>query len=169
MATRLQGVEVVGVMMFRTDQDTPASVLSRSAAHDAKLDTASQIAGLEIDARIALAGPVGDALYRKSRLQSRRMRDGASHDIAVSESCAIRVALLMAGEPIPELQPGDRGQIEVDVAIVENADVILRRLRQDTAALLNQHWTAVERVPEALFNCDLLDQTELDRLIVAPP
>jgi hypothetical protein len=32
--------------------------------------------------------------------------------------------------------------------------------------LLAEHWPAVERVAQALMTCDLLDQTELDRLMV---
>lgn len=169
VTARMQGIEVVSVLMFRTDESTPASTFSRSAAYDAKRDTTSRIAALEIDIRVALAGPVGDALYSKGRPQSRKMREGATDDIARSQSLAIHIALLMAGEAVPELPPGERAELEVSLAIVESANAILRRLREETKAFLTEHWAAVERVAQALMTCNLLDQAELDRLIEPLP
>ena len=151
--------------MFQTDERTPASVLSQSAGHHARPGTASRAAAFEIDIRVALAGPVGDALHSKDRF--RRMKGVMTDDIATANSLALRVALLMAGEPEPEVPPGDWAEIEVDPLIVESANVILRRLGEETKALLTKHWAAVERVAQALMTCDLLDQAELDRLIGA--
>ena len=45
VAARVQGVEVVSVLMFRTDENTCSGILSRSAAHDAEQQgTAPRIA-----------------------------------------------------------------------------------------------------------------------------
>jgi hypothetical protein len=77
VAARVQGVEVVSVLMFQTDDNTRSSILSRSAAHDAEQQgTVSRIAGLEIDIRVSLAGPVGDELHRKAHSQSRARYQG---------------------------------------------------------------------------------------------
>jgi len=167
VAARVQGLEVVSVIMFRTAESTPASTLSRSAAYDAKRDTASLVAALEADIRVALAGPVGDALYSKGRSLSRKMRDGATEDIATSQSQAIRVALLLAGEHVPEPRPGERVEIEVEPTIVESANVILRRLYEETEALLTEHRAAVERVALVLMSRPVLYADELDKLIDA--
>jgi hypothetical protein len=166
VAARVQGVEVVSVLMFQTDENTRSSILSRSAAHDAEQqDTASRIVGLEIDIRVSLAGPVGDELHRKARSQSRAMRDGAADDVASSQNLAFLVALLMAGEHVPQVPHGRRMDIEVSSAFIESANVIQRRLRDETKVLLTEHWPAIERVAQALMTCNLLDQVELDRLI----
>ena len=166
VAARMQGVEVVSVLMFQTDENTRSSILSRSAAHDAEQqDTASRIAGLEIDIRVSLAGPVGDELHREARTQSRVMRDGAADDVANSQNLAFLVAMLMAGEHVPQVPHGERTDMEASSAFIESANAILRRLRDETKVLLTEHWPAIERVAQALITRNLLDQVELDRLI----
>jgi hypothetical protein len=159
---RVQGVEVVGVLMFRTDETTPSSVFSRSAAYHAGADTAARIAGLEMEIRIALAGPIANALYGKDR-SSRKVKESEIDDRARSDSMAVEIALLMAGKPIPQHHDGI--QLTVDRTIIESANVVITRLWEETKALLVEHWPAVQRVAEALMTCDLLDQAELDRLM----
>ena len=147
VAARVQGVEVVSVLMFQTDENTRSSILSRSAAHDAEQQgTASRIAGLEIDIRVSLAGPVGVELHRKARSRSRAMRDGAADDVARSQNLALLFALLMAGGHVPQVPHGERVDIEVSSAFIESANAILRRLREETKVLLTVHWPAIERV-----------------------
>ena len=166
VAARVQGVDVVSVLMFQTDAKTRSSILSRSAAHDAEQQgTASRIAGLEIDIWVSLAGPVGDELRRKARFQRRAMRDDAKDDVARSQKLALRIALLMAGEHAPQVPHGEEIDIDVSSAFIESANAILRRLRDETKALLTEHWPAIERVAQTLMTCNLLDQAELDRLI----
>jgi len=103
-----------------------------------------------------------------SKDRYRRMKGVITDDIANSHNLVLQVALLTAGEPVPVLQPDEQAEIEVDRDVVENANAILRRLTEETRALLTEHWAAVERVAQALMSCDLLGQAELDRLIARP-
>jgi hypothetical protein len=165
VARRMQGGEVIAVMMFHTDENTPASTFGDCAAFHAKQDAASLIAALESDIRVSLAGPVGDELYSKGRSLSRKMRDGATDDDEQSLNCAVRVAMLIADEPIPEILPGERVTVDINEATFENAHTILRRLRKETKILLTEHWPAIERVAEVLMTSDIMYRDELDRLI----
>jgi len=159
---RVLGVEVLGVAMFPTDDVNRAGALTYSASYYSGTDKAARIAGLEIDIKIGLAGPITDARHSKGR-PSRSMKHGAADDIARSRSMAAEIALLMAGEQLP--QHHDAMQITVTPALIETANAILARLQTETEALLTQHWPAVKRVAQALMTCNLLDQAELDRLI----
>jgi hypothetical protein len=78
---------------------------------------------------------------------------------------ALFVALLMAGEHVPQVPHGERMDIEVSSTFIESANAILRRPREETKVFLTEHWPAIERVAQALMTCNLLDQVELDRLI----
>jgi ATP-dependent Zn protease len=161
VTARVLRMEVVGVTMFQTDASrAPASVLSRCALHYAEQDTASQIAACEIDAKVALAGPVGDALHSKARF--RRMKGIVTDDIETAHSYAARIALPMAGETVPEVPPGETREADVDI---ETANLVLQRLTGETKVLLTENWAAVERVAQALMSSDLLDQAEIDRLM----
>src|SRR5438270_684930 len=83
VTARVLGAEVDAVMMFHTDEATPASTFSSSFAYRAdKASAASRIAGFEKDTMVSLAGPAGDRLYSRDRTQTKGMRDGATDDIA---------------------------------------------------------------------------------------
>jgi hypothetical protein len=159
---RLQGVEVVGVLMFQTE-GANASVFSRSASYYAEPDTAARIAAIETDLRIAIAGPVGNTLHVNGGQKGRHMADGETDDIVRCKSMAVEIAMLRAGEPLPHHE--EDFEIEIDSSIVHSANVILAQLRNETKLMLERNWAAVERVAKVLMTCDLLDQKDLDRLI----
>ena len=135
VAARLPGIEVIGVVMFQTNS-AHASVLSQSAAHHAGPNPEFLIAGIETDIRISLAGPVGDLLYGKRRAAT--LEGGDADDMVRSQSKAVEIALRIAGEPLPQLLPGESKEIEVSSATAERANVILRRLYDETKTLLTE-------------------------------
>jgi hypothetical protein len=130
---RVLGVEVLGVAMFPTDDVGLAGALTRSASYYSGADTAARIAGLEIDIKVALAGPVANAQNKKGSL-SRFRKQGEVDDIKRSNSMAVVIAMLTAGETLPHHHDGLR--ITVEAAIIESANAILARLRAETEALL---------------------------------
>ena len=143
-----------------------ALVLRPSAAHAAREgDTAAQVAGYEIDAKIALAGPLAQLLSRPNR-NDRAALAAKSHedDFAQAKNAAVWITLLMTGESLPELAPGEHGEISLNAATLDNSKVILERLQQETKAILVEHWPAVKRVAKALCERSHLGQAELDRI-----
>jgi hypothetical protein len=72
---RVLGVEVLGVAMFPTDDVNRAGSLTYSASYYSGADKLARIAGLEIDIKIGLAGPIADARHSKGR-PSRSMKHG---------------------------------------------------------------------------------------------
>jgi hypothetical protein len=162
VVARLLGVNIGSVTI-----DEEAHVPTTSAAYVAgESGTAAQVAGYEIDGKIALAGPIAQLMSRPSR-DDRAASTLESHeeDFAHAQNAAACIALLLAGEPLPELDPGETRHVVLSGAVVDSYDVTVSRLRRETKAILKEHWSAVKRVAKALFECDHLDQTEIDRLI----
>jgi hypothetical protein len=142
-----------------------------SAAYDAREgDVAAQVAGYEIDAKVALAGPLAQLISRPSR-NDRAAQAVHSHeeDFAQATNATTRIALLMAGEPLPELAPGERLQLTLSgataAAVENNYHATLDRLQREAKSLLLEHWPKVKRVAKALFVRDRLDHTEVERLM----
>jgi hypothetical protein len=139
-------------------------VLRTSAAYAAREgDIAAQVAGHEIDAKIALAGPLAQMISRPNR-NDRAAHAVESHeeDFACATNAAASIVLLLAGESLPE--SGER-RITLSGAAADSYDATFKRLKREAEALLLEHWPAVKRVAKALFVRDRLDQMEVERLI----
>jgi hypothetical protein len=164
VVARLLGQPLISVTIDIENDNT--GVLRESAAHAAREgDPAAQIAGCEIDAKVALAGPLAQLKSRPSR-NSRHAPAIERHeeDYAHAQSAVAHIALLKAGMPVPE--PGAAKQeITLNGAVAESYQATLEKLKRETKALLDEHWAAVKRVAKALFERDRLDQRELDRLM----
>jgi hypothetical protein len=155
VGARVQGVGVDRIAMFPTDEGGTPAAATHSAAYLAdKSDPAACIAGHEKDARVALAGHIGQ---QRARPGSVRADAG---DIKVALKAAVCIALLSSGRPEPG--PGEIKLSEIDV---NSIDDIFRRLRSEAEALVMEHWSAIERVAQALLVRDLLLQDDIDRLI----
>jgi hypothetical protein len=142
-----------------------------SAAYEAREgDIAVQVAGYEIDAKVALAGPLAQLISRPNR-NDRAAQAARSNeeDTAQATDAATKIALLMAGEPLPELAPDETRHLSLSAAIAavveDKIDETLDRLQRQTKALLREHWPAVKRVAKALFERDRLDHEEVVRLM----
>jgi hypothetical protein len=95
-----QRIEYVSV-----DMEGNSHLYRPSAVYDAREgDVAAQAAGYEIGAKVALAGPLAQLISRPNR-NDRAAQAVHSHeeDFAQATNAATSIALLMAGEPLPEL------------------------------------------------------------------
>lgn len=163
----LLGQHIVAVTVTEGNQ----RVLRPSAAYEAREgDTATQVAGYEIDAKVALAGPFAQLISRPNR-NDRAAQAVYSHeeDFAQATNASTSIALLMAGEPLPELAPGERHQLTLSGATAAAAEnnyyATLDRLQRETKSLLLEHWPKVKRVAKALFVRDRLHHAEVERLM----
>ena len=60
----------------------------------------------------------------------------------------------MAGHALPHHH--NDFQIEVDAAVVEQANSILSAIMAETKSLVSENWSAIERVAEVLLTADLM-------------
>jgi hypothetical protein len=163
VVARKLGVEVVYVVMFPTDDGGVAGAQTRSAAYLAGgMNVTAKVSGFETDAKVALAGPIAQQQARPGSFRAWQAAD----DFANARSAAVSIALLLAGEPLPS--PRTSVEVTLTNALLDSANVTLKRLQDETDAIIAVHWPAVERVAQFLTGRDLLDQTELDRLIGDP-
>ena len=127
-----------------------------------KLRQRRAIAGYEIDAKIALAGPLAQAMSRPSS-HDRAAQPLRTHeeDYFNAKNAAAACILLISGQPLPE--PGEGMEVKINAG--RALGVWLKRLEQETKTLLDKNWPAVKRVAKDLFERDSLDQPEIDRLI----
>jgi hypothetical protein len=156
VAARVQGVGVDRIAMFPTDEGGTPAAATHSAAYLAdKSDPAACITGREKDARVALAGNIGQQRARPGSVCA----DASDQEVA--RYAALCIALLSSGRP----EPGPGEMIELSKTDVNSIDDIRRRLRSEAEALVMEHWSAIERVAQALLVRDLLLQDDIDRLI----
>ncbi len=163
--TRVLGWSLVAVTVDMAGDN--AGVLRPSAAYAARDgDTAAQVAGYEIDGKVALAGPMAQLRSRPSR-DDRGAQALATHeeDFAQAKNAAACIAMLRAGEPLPKLEPREKMKITLSGAVLADYNATLARLQGETKDILKEHWPAVKRVAKALFEHDRLDQAEIDRLM----
>jgi hypothetical protein len=159
VVARVLGESIISVTIGEIEEAN-TGVRRPSSAHRAS-GTAAEIAGHEIDGRVALAGPMAQLKSRPSR-NSPAWQPIESHedDFANAKSAAAHITLLSAGEAVPEA-----GEITLSGANAALYRATLERLQRETKAILDEHWPAVKRVAKALFTRDHLDQAEVDQLI----
>jgi hypothetical protein len=163
VVARKLGQSCIGIMMFPTDPQSNACALTGLAAYHSGGTVDERIEGLKCDARISLAGPIANVLYSGCE---KRLYDGTGGDFEHARSDAASIALLMAGHPLP--QHHNDLQIDVDVAVLEQANSILSAIMAETKSLVSENWSAIERVANVLLTADLMTEVELDRLIADP-
>jgi ATP-dependent Zn protease len=159
VVARILGASVASVTITMVEE-LDSGALTQSAAHRAD-GVAAKIAGFETDAKVALAGPAAQRRSRPTRDRAARQVDEDNESNA--KNAAISIVWLQAGESLPG--PGEEREIELSGAALDDVSSILKRLRQETDAMLAEHWPAVKRVAKALSERDHLDQAELDGLI----
>ena len=137
------------------------SVMHPSAGYAAAgTDAATQISGYEKDAMVALAGL--EANKREYDIPPVDVLNEANEDIQNFRSAAYRIICLQDGQPVP------RGEfsVEADQALENKIWETYHRLMHKTAALVERHWPAIQRVAKHLERHDRIeDQATLDGLI----
>jgi hypothetical protein len=167
VVARLLGVGTLLVALFATSDDNSASALTASAAWKARADDVpSRIAAHEKDAKVALAGPLAQYRYRPFKGSNRACGDVWSADLRTASSAVGWMVLLNAGSAPEGNIPG---HIALDPHQSAKAQCLFERVREQTGALIQEHWPAIERVAQALLHRPLLDEAELDALIANRP
>ncbi|WP_439400390.1 hypothetical protein ACRQ5Q_43415 (plasmid) [Bradyrhizobium sp. PMVTL-01] len=140
--------------------DGAAIIASAGHAADPN-DVAAQIAGIEKDAIIALAGTAANRHdYPEIRVFD-VLIDQDDSDTQLACSAIYRMVCLKSGRPVSE------GEIDdIDSAMQQQIRDIYSRLLRESAALVEQHWPAIERVAKHLERHGRIDnQAQLDDLI----
>jgi hypothetical protein len=125
-------------------------------------DAAAQIAGYEKDAIIALAGlETNRRDYPDLRVLDLITED-EDQDTLNARSAIYRIACLMSGQAVPE----GPGSISANEVMLGQMYEIYFHLLRETAALVERHWPAIERVGKHLERHGRIDtQNQLDDLI----
>jgi hypothetical protein len=141
-------------------------VPSESASERAKnLGVPEQAQDYEKDANVTLAG---FAAQRRSHPDTDLHFDSdvivieeEDDDMRNTRNAIYGAACLRAGTTAPR----GNGEVKVDEAMQKEMRAVFARVKQETAALVAEHWPAIKRVAKALERHDCIDQAEVDRLI----
>ena len=126
-------------------------------------NVATQIAEYEKDAKVALAGLEANRhQFPDRRVPVLDIITEPMADYQNARNAIYRVHCLMSGEPVPQ----DAVATPADDVLQSKINEIYFRLLRETAALVERHWPAIERVAKHLERHGSIDeQTELDDLI----
>ena len=155
---RVLGIGMSHVTMFPTTDNQLAGAQMWSAGYLARnADWATRRAAMEKDVLVSLAGPF--AQHRHRPVGKGRDVGGASDQEYAWCGAATIVFLEKSGSPpdakTRELEPEDAAK----------ANQLLRQLCDEARALVDEHWSAIVRVAEALLVHRLLSETDVDDLI----
>jgi hypothetical protein len=168
---RVQGVECLQVVMFSPMEGMEAGAQTVKATEDAyDGDQAAFLAATKADIIVSLAGPCSEMKYRDKPWAEKYFRRWNS-DFLSAQRSARRAAMITTGVSV-NYPPRKIGRDAAGLAIhrptaeqIEIADSLPLECMAAASDLVGAHWTAIERVAQALMIRDRLDQAELDRLI----
>jgi hypothetical protein len=140
------------------------NVTRASAAYSASDDVAAQITGHEQDAIVSLAGRAANRQEHADLRVFDLFTEHHDADTRIACSAIYNMVCLMSGQPVP--QGPEQISVSIDDAMQEQMYDIYFRLLRDTAALVERHWPAIERVAKHLERRGRInDQNQLDELI----
>src|SRR4051812_41475240 len=143
VVARALGVGVVHVALFATNEDNIASALTIGSAWNARADDVpSRIAAHGKDAKISLAGPRAQHRYRPVKRGS--VIKIWSSDIDLARNQASWIVLLEEGTAPEDNAPG-KVLGTLDPRQTAEAGRVLQRLWEESEALVEEHWPAIER------------------------
>ncbi len=127
IARRL-GCECPHIAMFSMDEMGMAGAVTSSASYLAGDNVQARILGLEIDAKIALAGPHSNL---RLRARARDFFMGAGLDIELARAACGQISILLAGRDV------SRDSLELDLTDddAKVANEVLNRLNMETRQL----------------------------------
>jgi ATP-dependent Zn protease len=171
VVARVLGVGVIYAAIFSTSPGNEGNVRTITASWKAPDDDLpAKLAALGKDLAVALGGPLAEHRHRPVKRSAREPSRWGS-DMTRAINFAIMSVLLNDGTISPA-HPGLRGRRDEGEAPVERNEAqnveaarLLERSLKETGALVAQHWSAIERVANALLSGRMLDQDELDALI----
>jgi hypothetical protein len=150
---RVLGIGVTHVTRFLAVAQTRSATW---LALDA--DTPTLLAAMEKDAKVSFAGPIAQ--------QKHRYRKGADKNWSADLDYIMLLTMKSVMLRRDGIRPSsDNIEYTLDDAAHAEADALWERLNEETNALVNENWAAIERVANALLDCPLLTQDALDALI----
>lgn len=179
---RVLGIDVCQVTILPIVPGSIASVTHKGVlllAVNSDADTPVLLAAMEKHAKVSLAGPIAELTHR--RIKTQRSKDWSEDERHIflyvlmmvmlrrdgiklaSEHCAALDATLDAAfdaafrRALFEYTPGTAGRAEFNE--------IMGRLNGEVDTLVAANWQAIKRVANALLDCPVLQQDDLDALI----
>jgi hypothetical protein len=127
-----------------------------------------QIAAAEKDAKVALAGGIAQQRYRAlSEGQKRKAERGAwNDDLSHAWSFIAEILYFQKGRGMSDLlnEPEPEKMLKA-FATSSDAKALFERFCRETEALVQDNWSAIERVASAMLDRRILHQADLDALI----
>jgi hypothetical protein len=169
VVARALGIAVNYVTISSTGPGNQGGAETHSAAWDAgNADLPAQLAAIEKDLNVSLAGPLAE--HRHRPIKRINFDTGRPYwwakDVADAKNSAFKVVFLKDGTISTT---DDTGLVDVNEAQFAEAKRPFRQSRQETEGLVERHWPAIERTADALLSSRSLDQDELDALIADRP
>jgi hypothetical protein len=161
---RVLGVEVSYAAMLNTNVETHSALyLTKNSS------AAAQIVGAEKDIKILLAGALAQCHYRpmtRGRMQKAANSGGWEDDISTASRLVAQILYFQTGRTLSELMsdPNPEAALKA-LGQSDAAETLWERLWQETKALVNEHWPAIERVAAAMLERRALNQSDIDALI----
>jgi hypothetical protein len=161
VAARLLGLDVDRIVMTRSGK-TAAYVTGKSAVWKAKDEGPEvRIAAIEAETKMLLAGTAAQTVAAQSRGLPNFGRAGGEDDAQKSQRNALAIALLRAGETLPETDVG----LTPSDSIQKDSQAIHDQLVADTQKLIVDNWPAIKSVAGKLSPGTLMNRQQLDALI----
>jgi ATP-dependent Zn protease len=149
--------------------DDGAVAETRSALHQVGDKTPSaQIAAAEKDAKVALAGVIAQQWYRPlTEGQQRKAEQGPwRDDLSHANSLVAEILYFQKGRGMSDLlNEPERENTLSELAKSDKARSLFRRLWEETHALVQHNWSAVQRVADALLERRYLHREDIDAVI----
>jgi ATP-dependent Zn protease len=155
---RVLGIGMTHVTMFPTTDNQLAGAQMWSAGYLARnADWATRRAAMEKDVLVSLAGPL--AQHRHRPAGKGREFGGASDREYAQCGAATIVFLEKPGGP------PDAKTCELEPEDAAKANQLLGQLCDEAKVLVDEHWSAIARVAEALLVHRVLGESDVDDLI----
>jgi hypothetical protein len=169
VAARVLGIGINAMSLKAITGDSLAHVQTHSALHGADHSSIeAQIAGAEKDVKVAMAGMIA-----QNQVRPFGSEDGSSiaDDLQNIWGVLPRIAMLRCGQTVPDIPAGERMTITLEGSIATEIRAmrasLAARLFAETHKLVQDSWSAVERVAAMMLSQDHVTEVDVDRAISA--
>jgi ATP-dependent Zn protease len=169
VVARALGIAVTYVTIFSTGPGNEGDTQTRSSSWCAPDDDRpAKLVAIGKDLAVVLAGPLAEHRYRPVKRINWNTREPYwwTDDMENAINFAIKSVLLKDGT----ISTTYTGQVDMNEAQRSEVTRLLGQSWQETKALVEQQWPAIERTANALLSGrPVIDQDELDALIADRP
>jgi hypothetical protein len=154
---RVQDIECLGVVMFPPVEGLAAGTRTPSGGKYLEIDSDQAKKNIIV----SLAGPCSEMKHRNKPWKKKYLvRWKSDHESAWKS--AHFATLVATGFDRGSIR---NGSIKPTAEQIAYSNDLFRQGLVAALHLVDEHWAAIDRVAQALMTRDLLDQTDLDRLI----